>query len=285
MQGISQSLAGRTGVLSLFPPSLDELRRFPDPPAGLFETLCAGAYPRIHDRNIPAHRWLADYVTTYVQRDVRQVLNVGDLEAFTTFMKLCAGRSGQELNLSTLGGDAGVSHNTVRAWLSVLEASYICFRLPAWHRSTRKQAIKAPKLHFFDSGLLCNLLGIYETAQLMHHPLRGAIFESWVVSEIYKSRAHRGLPPELFHLRDAKGLEIDLVIDASGVVVLVEAKSGATVSGGFFRSLNRFGELIRSDPQIGKRVEQMLVYGGETGQPRSHTTVVPWSEIQARAWT
>lgn len=284
LQDVSQSLAGRTGVLSLFPPTLDELCRFPRPPDELFDTLCTGAYPRIHDRNIPPHRWLTDYVTTYVQRDVRQVLNVGDLEAFTTFMRLCAGRCGQELNLSMLGGDAGVSHNTARSWLSVLEAGYICFRLPAWHRSVRKQMIKAPKLHFFDSGLLCNLLGIHEPTQLIHHPLRGAIFESWAVSEIYKSRAHRGLGPGMYHARHAKGLEVDLVIESSGAITLVEAKSGATVSGDFFRSLNRLGARVREDPKTPGKVEQWLVYGGAAGQQRSDTTVVSWLEIQKHAW-
>lgn len=284
VQDVSQSLAGRAGILSLFPPSLDEVRRFSRPPVGLFETLCTGAYPRIHDRNIPARQWLADYVTTYVQRDVRRILNIGDLEAFTTFMKLSAGRCGQELNTSTLSGDAGVSHNTVRAWLSVLEASYICFRLPAWHRNVRKQTIKAPKLHFFDSGLLCYLLGIHEPAQLIHHPQRGAVFESWVASEIFKARAHRGARPELFHFRDAKGLEVDMVLESSGKVVLVETKSGATLSNDFFRSMDRLGDLIRENPRIPGEMEQRLVYGGETGQKRSRSTVVPWSRIQDHGW-
>ena len=145
-QSISQSLAGRCGILVLLPPSLEELRAFPSAPADLFSVLWQGAYPRIYDRDIPAHQWLADYTTTYVQRDVRQVINIGDLQVFSGFLKLCAGRTGQEINLSTLGSDAGVSHNTARAWLSVLETSYIIHRLPAWHVNVRKQVVKAPKL-------------------------------------------------------------------------------------------------------------------------------------------
>ena len=179
-QSISQSLSGRCGILTLLPPSLEELRAFPNAPDDLFSILWQGAYPRIYDQNIPAHQWLADYTATYVQRDVRQVINIGDLQAFSGFFKLCSGRAAQEINLSKIGNDAGISHNTVRSWLSVLETSYIIHCLPAWHTNIRKQIVKAPKLHFFDSGLACYLLGIREPDQLYHHPLRGAIFESWV---------------------------------------------------------------------------------------------------------
>ncbi|NQU65699.1 MAG: ATP-binding protein, partial [SAR324 cluster bacterium] len=192
-QSISQSLAGRCGILVLLPPSYKELSDFPSSSSDLFPAIWQGAYPRIYDQNIPAHQWLADYTATYIQRDVRQVINVGDLQNFTRFLKLCAGRTAQEINLSTLGNDAGVAHNTIRSWLSVLETSYIIHRLPAWHANIRKQIVKAPKLHFFDSGLVCYLLGIHEPEQLRHHPHRGAIFESWVVSEIYKYSVHSGL--------------------------------------------------------------------------------------------
>lgn len=279
---ISQSLAGRTAVLHLLPPSLGELRRFPGPPVDLLTALWAGAYPRIHDRGIPAPRWLADYVATYVQRDVRQVLNVGDLQAFTTFLRLCAGRTAQELNLSALGADAGVSHNTARSWLSVLEASFICFRLPSWHRNVKKQIVKAPKLHFFDSGLACHLLGIQEPEQLRHHPSRGAIFESWVVSEAYKARVHRALEPRLFHYRDVRD-EVDLVVDTGPSVLLVEAKSGATVTSDFFGPLQRLARLVGvadETTSIGLR----LVYGGESAQRRSGVEVVPWGGLDAVGW-
>lgn len=174
-QSISQSLAGRTTVLTLLAPSLGELRRFESAPRTLFETLWSGAYPRIFDRGIPPARFLADYVTTYVQRDVRQVLAVADLSAFTSFLRLCAAHAGREVNLSALGADAGVTHKTARAWLSVLEASYLVFLIPSWKRNFRKQVVKRPKLAFFDSGLLCHLLGIGEPEQLRHHPLRGAV--------------------------------------------------------------------------------------------------------------
>jgi predicted AAA+ superfamily ATPase len=280
---ISQSLAGRTAVVHLLPPSLDELQRFPALPTSLIELLWTGAYPRIFDRRIPAHRWLADYVTTYVQRDVRQVLAVNDLEAFTTFLRHCAGRTGQELNLSQLGADAGVSHNTARSWLSVLEASYICFRLPAWHRNFRKRLVKTGKLHFFDSGLACHLLGIEEPQALRHHPLRGAIFESWVAAEIYKARAHAGKPAAMFHYREVQGPEVDIVIETSRTLLLVEAKSGATMAEDFFAGLRALEErLVHKRERRVRR--QVIIFGGDAAQRRSEVNVLPWSKIQDMSW-
>jgi len=281
---IAQSLAGRTGILHLLPPSLDELQRFPHPPRDLLSTLWMGAYPRIHDRRIPADRWLADYVATYVQRDVRQVLNVGDLESFSTFLRLAAGRTAQEVNLSALGADAGVTHNTARAWLSVLEASFLCVRIPAWHRNVRKQAVKAPKLHLLDSGLVCNLLGIREPEQLRHHPLRGAIFESWVVAEIYKARLHRGRDARISHYRDAKRLEVDVLVERSDCVTLVEAKSGATVTGDMFRSLHALADALRAGGEH-RRLDRRLVYGGATRHRREGIVVTPWNDIQTLDWS
>lgn len=282
-EAITQTLAGRIAILYLLPPSLDELRRFEEPPEDLWTLLWTGSYPRIYDRRLEAGRWLADYATTYVQRDVRQVLEVTNLEAFTTFLRLAAGRTANELNLTALGSDAGVSHNTARSWLSVLETSFLCFRLPAWRRNVRKQSIKAPKIHFIDTGLVCHLLGITEPGQLRHHPLRGAIFETWVASEILKSRSHRALPPRLFHYREAKGLEIDLILEEGDRVVAVEAKSGATISSEFFRPLER----TRSDiddklPTVS--YEARLVYGGQTAQRRGAGAVVPWSQVHEMEW-
>ena len=184
-----------------------------------------GSYPRIHDRGLDPARWLADHVTTYVQRDVRQVLCVSDLEAFGTFLRLVAGRTACELHLSRLGSDAGVTHPTVRAWMSVLETTFLCLRLPAWRWCQRKQAVKSPKMHLVDTGLACHLLGVTEPAQLRHHPLRGPLFESWLGSEIFKSHLLRGLPERMFHFRDAKGLEVDLVIEEGDRLTAVDVKS------------------------------------------------------------
>lgn len=277
-QSISQSLAGRCGILALLPPNLNELLEFPDAPEELFTILWQGSYPRIYDRGIPAHQWLADYTATYVQRDVRQVINVGDLQTFSAFMKLCAGRTAQEINLSSLGGDAGVSHNTARSWLSVLETSYIIHRLPAWHVNIRKQVVKAPKLHFFDSGLVCYLLGIREPGQLRLHPLRGAIFESWVFSEIYKGRVHRGEHPSLFHYREARGPEIDLLVENGQDLMAVEIKSGSTIVADFFKHLRNFFQRVKTRGET-QKVHNYVVYGGKDSQRRSDAQVLSWRHL------
>jgi len=269
---VAQSLAGRCGVFTLLPPSWDELQRFPDPPQDLFEALWMGAYPRIHDQRIPPPRWLADYLVTYVQRDVRSVLNIGDLLAFTDFVSLCAGRTAQEINLSALGGDAGVSHNTARQWLSVLEAGFLIHRLPAWHSNFRKQIVKAPKLHFIDSGLACHLLDIHEPEQLRHHPLRGAIFESWVAAELLKREVHAGRTARLRHYRESRGLEIDVLLENAGKRLAVEAKSGATVAAEFFRPLEKLRTLL-PDVQAG------IVYGGSEIHSRNGIRAVPWNKL------
>lgn len=278
-QSITQSLAGRCGILVLLPPSFEELRSFPSAPADLIPLLWQGTYPRIYDRGIPPRQWLADYTATYIQRDVRQVINVGDLQTFSGFLKLCAGRTAQEINLSKLGSDAGISHNTARAWLSVMETSYIVHRLPAWHTSIRKQIVKAPKLHFFDSGLVCYLLGIHEPGQLLYHPLRGAIFESWVISEIYKAFVHSGLQPSLFHYREARGPEIDLLIEQGEELATVEIKSGATVNTDFFKNLKRFSDRIKGTERK-RPVRSHVVYGGDDSQQRSDAQVLSWRHIQ-----
>ena len=284
MASVTQSLAGRTGLLELYPPSWAELKRFPSAPSELFEVLWTGAYPRILDRAIPPHQWLADYVATYVQRDVRQLLNVGDLRAFTTFLQLCAGSTASETHLSRLGADAGISHNTAKAWLSVLEASYLLFRVPGWHPTFRKQVVKSAKLHFVDTGVASYLLGIREPEQLRAHPLRGALFESWVAAELLKRGAHQQLRRDLHHYRDAAGLEVDLVSTDGRSVTLIEAKSGATIASDFTDGVDRLARGLRArahDRLIATRV----IHGGLTRQTRGPTQLVPWHEIDQLTWT
>ncbi|GMR06738.1 MAG: ATP-binding protein [Gammaproteobacteria bacterium] len=279
-QTISQSLAGRCGILVLLPPDLQELRAFSTAPDELFTTLWQGAYPRIYDQGIPPQQWLADYVSTYVQRDVRQVINISDLHHFSGFLKLCAGRTAQEINLTSLGNDTGISHNTTRAWLSVLETSYIIQQLPAWHTNVRKQVIKAPKLHFLDSGLVCYLLGIREPEQLRHHPQRGAIFESWVAAEACKALVHNGEQPDLYHYRETRGLEIDLILDRGEQLDAIEVKSSSTVNTGFFKNLNTFANLKQNTDRV-QKITKQLVYGGEETQQRSDSRLLSWSDIQS----
>jgi len=275
---VSQSLAGRAGILHLLPFSRNEIAAVGDGPKDLFELLWTGGYPRIYDRGIPAQQWLSDYVATYIQRDVRQIVNVGDLSRFTTFLKLCAAHTAQELRLSALGSDAGVSHNTANAWLSVLESSFLCFRLPAWHRNLRKQIVKSPKLHFFDSGLACYLLGIKEPAQLRHHPLRGAIFESWVFSEYYKRKIHNGEEPHLFHFRESRGIEVDFVEPGGEFTSLIEAKSGETIGSDFFDGMQALEKLLASQ-RAADQIMKTLVYGGSESFTRNGVHVVGWSAV------
>lgn len=281
-EAISQSLAGRTAVLHLLPMSFEELSQFDRPPGDLPEALWTGGYPAIFDREIAADRWLADYVTTYVQRDVRQAKNVHDLEAFTRFVRLCAGRTACELNLSTLGADAGVTHNTARAWLSVLEATFICMRLPAWHRTVRKQLVKAPKLHFLDVGLACSLLGIRSPSDLATHPLRGALFETWVVSETYKGWLHAGRRPQLWHLRASRGPEVDLLVEDGTTVHAVECKSGATIATDWFPPLEAATKWLSSVGGF-RAASPVVVYGGDQSRPGAKRAV-PWRRIGGQPW-
>lgn len=276
-EAISQSLAGRVALLHLLPLSLDEVGRFGPVASRLWDTVWAGGYPRLFDQQLSPNEWLGDYITTYVQRDVRQLLNVSDLDAFTMFVRLAAGRTAQELNLSSLGGDVGVTHVTIRSWVSLLETSFIVHRLPPWLHNTRKRIVKAPKLHFVDTGLACHLLGIRSAEQLATHPLRGSIFESWVASEVLKARLHRRQEADLFHLRLSRGAEVDLIAETERSTIGVEVKSGETFTTGLARSLSGW---VGADPDRVGRV----VFGGSEGQRRSGYDVISWRGIQDVDW-
>jgi predicted AAA+ superfamily ATPase len=276
---VSQSLAGRVGMLQLLPLAWNELQRFANHPDDLWTAVWQGGYPRIPAAGIPPDRWLKDYIATYVERDVRQLLHVADLLAFTAFMRLCAGRTAQELNLSSLGADAGVSHNTARAWLSVLESSYLVQRIPARHGNARKQVVRAPKLHFVDTGLACALLGIQSPQQLVTHPLRGALFETWVVSEALKARLNAGLSSQLSHYRETRGLEVDLVVDGPAGSLAVEVKSGETLASDWLAGLHAFAARPSELPVVLR-----LVYGGVQRQVRQGVEVLPWREIPSVQW-
>jgi uncharacterized protein len=222
-------------------------------------------------------------VATYVQRDVRQVLQVSDLGSFTTFLRLAAARTGQAENRSSLGADAGVTHNTVRAWLSVLETSFVLFRIPPWLRSLRKRVVKASKMHFVDSGLACHLLGIRTPEQLRLHPLRGAIFESWVASEVLKRQLHAARPADLFHLREDRGLEVDLIVEAAERVYGVDVKSAETLVPDFFGGLQSFVDRVSHElPHI--EPVARLVFGGDRRETRSGVEVIAWTDVAEVGW-
>jgi hypothetical protein len=282
-RAVSQSLAGRTALLTLHPLAWDEVGRFPKHPMQLLEALFTGGYPAIHDRRLPPGEWLADYVSTYLERDVRQLLAVSDLGSFSRFLRLLAGRSAGLINASSLGADAGVTHATARVWIGVLEASYLVLRLPAFHRNVGKRLVKTPKIHLLDSGLHCFLLGIRDPDQLRVHPLRGAVFESWVVSEVAKARTSRGRPLDLTYFRDQHGLEVDLVVETDDDVALVETKSGETIAGDFFSGLDRAGPIV-ARAAAPRRIRPLVVYGGQESQRRTAGQAVPWSQVPIAGW-
>ena len=269
-------------VLELLPLDLEEIRRFPEPASTLDSLLWTGGYPRIHERRIDPSEWLSSYTATYIERDVRSLLNVGDLEAFQTFLRLCAGRVGQLLNLSALASDAGISQPTARRWLSVLEASFVVFRVTPFHASFGKCLIKTPKLYFYDTGLVVSLLGIEHPDQLARHPLRGPVFESWVASEIVKQHRHRGRRSRLFFYQERGRLEIDLLLERGADLIAIEAKAGATPSSSYFSAFSALEQRLseRGDDrwQLARRI---VVYGGERSQGRSQGELVAWPDLPA----
>ncbi len=280
VESVNQSLAGRTEVHHLLPLSRGEAIRFPRYPQSLEGTLFTGGYPRIYDRGLEPADWIGSYIATYIERDVRTLRNVGDLSAFGRFVQLCAGRTAQLANLSSLADDCGVSQPTAKAWLSILEASFVVFLLPPFHTNLRKRLVKMPKLHFYDTGLACHLLGIRTTEQLVSHPLRGAIFETWVVSEIYKQRTHHGRSGSLSYYRDRSGTEVDLVIEHPERLTLIEAKSASTPSSRFLSSAHKVAAYLQGQ----RPCELFAVYGGDQHQSRDQGTLVPWAQLQEEEW-
>ncbi len=271
-EAIGQSLAGRTALLRLLPFSLAERRRA-GAATGIDEMLYSGFYPRIHDRKLEARQALGDYIETYVERDVRRIAEIRNLAGFRRFVRLCAGRVGQLLNLSALGADAGVSHTTAAHWLSVLEASYVLFRLPPFHANLRKRLVKSPKLYFHDVGLASHLIGIDHAGQVATHPLRGPLFENAVVSEVLKHRFNRGRRSNLSFFRDARGLECDLLYDTGEGLAAIEVKAGQTIASDWFDDLDRVGRAL---PQVAARA---VVHGGRERQSRSRGEAMPFEGL------
>ncbi|HJZ10695.1 MAG TPA: ATP-binding protein, partial [Acidobacteriota bacterium] len=272
MSRIAQTLAGRTAIVNLLPFAVEELFEYPyaeapapeilpkslrKPLVSKDEVLYQGLYPPIHDRKLDAYDWLSAYYRTYVERDVRDVANIGDMDTFQRFIRLCAGRSGQLINYSSLAADCGISHTTARNWLSVLQAGFIIHLLSPHHANFSKRLIKSPKLYFFDTGLLCYLLGIRSAQQIAVHPLKGPIFETFVVAEMYKAFAHRGQTPPLFFWRDKTGHEVDLIIDRGTKLFSVDVKAGETVDASLFSALRYFTTL-----GYPASATAALIYGG-----------------------
>jgi len=275
LSGITQSLAGRSAFMELLPFSLVELEKAGKLPQTLDDMLLKGCYPPLYDRDIPIRAWFGAYVTAYIERDVRQVLKVQELETFQRFVRLCAGRTGQLLNLTSLASDCGITHNTAKSWISVLEASYILFQLRPHHANFNKRLIKSPKLYFYDVGLVSWLLGIQTSQQLETHPLRGNIFETFVVSELMKSRLNRGERPNLYFWRDSNGNEVDVVIEIGQGLMPVEIKAGKTVARDFFSGLEKWGAMSGD-----LSFNPTLIYGGAETYQHKGIRVTAWRDAK-----
>ena len=271
---IVQSLAGRIAYLYLLPFSIKELKMAHLLPLELNELMHKGTYPPVYTQNIPSEKWYPNYIRTYIERDIRLIKNITDLAAFERFLKLCAGRTGQLLNRSSLGIEVGVDSKTIAAWISLLESSFIIHLLQPHHQNFNKRVVRMPKLYFYDTGLVCNLLGIQNKEQLDLHPLRGNIFESFVISELMKRRYNAGKPGNLYFWRDNKGNEVDIIIDKGDTLFPIEIKAGRTITSAYFKGINFWNELTGNK-------EGEVIYAGDEMQKRSSgITVIPWFEME-----
>jgi predicted AAA+ superfamily ATPase len=261
-ESISQTLAGRIGILNLLPFSIEELAKAKMLHKDDDELMIKGFYPPVYDQNIPTSDWCPNYIRTYIEKDVRQIKNITDLIVFERFIRLLAGRTGQELNSSSLAVETGVDVKTVQSWIGILESSFIIYLLKPHHKNFNKTIVKRPKLYFYDSALVCYLLRIGNANQLSLHPQRGAIFESMVVTEMIKQRTNAGLNINLFYWRDKTGHEIDVIIERSDSLLPIEIKSGKTIANDFFKNLNFWIKLS------GEK-KSYLLYGGDEHQKRS----------------
>jgi predicted AAA+ superfamily ATPase len=267
-ENIAQSLAGRIAHLKLLPLSIEELKLQKDQQPEYF--MFKGMYPSLYEKEMEVNKWYSNYIQTYIEKDIRQIKNIVDLSSFELFVRLCAGRIGQLLNVNNLAIETGIDNKTVNSWLGLLESSFILFRLKPHHRNFNKRLVKMSKLYFCDTGLALALLGVNQQEQLYQHPLRGAIFENFMISEFLKHRYNRGLSNNLYFWRDNTGHEIDLLLEEVNQLHPVEIKAGKTITADYFKSL-QFWQKISGEK------EGTVVYGGDQVQKRSDgLRVLPW---------
>ena len=274
MEKISQTLAGRTAVFHLLPFSFLELTN-----GGFafdhYETLIfKGQYPRIYDREINPPDFYPSHIQTYVERDVRLIKNIGDINTFIQFIQLCAGRTGQLVNYTSLANDAGISPNTAKSWISILEATYIIYRLQPYHRNFNKRLVKSPKLYFYDTGVACSLLGIREESQIQWHYMKGALFEDLIINEFIKQSFHRGERRYPYFWQDSRGKEIDCLLVNGERIVPIEIKSGKTISNSYFDNLKYWRQLANIPDDAG-----YVVYGGEQSMQTTLGAFVSWRQL------
>lgn len=275
-ESITQTLSGRIAYLQLLPLSLQELKESKKLKTAYNWHILNGGYPEVIAKRMNADDWYPGYINTYVERDVRQLKNISNLSQFTKLLRLCAGRTGQILNMTSLANDCGIDQKTITAWLTILQSSFIIYLLRPYHGSFNKRISKTPKLYFYDTGIACSLLGITNAKQITTHAAKGPLFENMIVSELLKERLNNGLQDNLYYWRDKTGNEVDVILDNAGKLTAIELKAGETISQDFFKGLNYFASLSK----IG--AGKQLVYGGKSGQKRSDGTVIlSWNELTA----
>ena len=273
-QNITQTLSGRIAYMQLLPLSLQELRESKKIKEGYPWHILAGGYPEVIAKKISPADWYAVYITTYVERDVRQLKNISNLAQFLKLLKLCAGRTGQLLNLTALSNDCGIDQKTVAAWLSVLQSSFIIYLLKPYHTNFNKRIVKTTKLYFYDTGVACSLLGISNAKQITTHAAKGPLFENMIVSELLKERFNAGTADNLYYWQDKTGNEVDVLIDNAGKLTVIEMKAGETIATDFFKGIEYFSSLKTGT------VQKLLIYGGNQEQKRSNGIIVkPWNKL------
>jgi len=276
MEKVTQSLAGRTVIAKLLPFSRNELWN-KHKKTSINKFLYTGGYPRIYDKKLEPNQWLSQYYQTYIERDVRSLIKVNELSQFETFVKLCAGRVGQILNLSSIANDCGITQPTAKAWLSVLKASFICFTIQPHFNNFNKRIIKSPKLYFYDTGLVCYLLQIRNPDIISSHPLRGNIFENWIISELNKSYYNKGIEPSFYFWRDTKGHEIDLIVDEGNYLYPIEIKSSFTFNSNFIKNVDYFVKLQKV--QSKEKYLGGCYYSGDEDFNFKYFNIMSWKDV------
>ncbi|REG81509.1 ATP-binding protein [Algoriphagus antarcticus] len=274
-ESISQSLAGRIGYINLLPLAIHEIiPKGYESQENYSDLIVKGFFPPVHDQNLDPVRWHQNYIRTYVEKDVRQIKNILQLNLFEKFLRLCAGRIGQLLNANSLAIEIGVDNKTISSWIGVLESSFVIFLLRPHHRSFNKRIVKMPKLYFIDTGVASSLLGIRNKAHLDTHPLKGNLFENLIVSDLLKTQYNLGVENRLYFWRDNVGHELDGLIDSGNKLHPIEIKSGQTITSDYFKGLSYWEE-------ISKESGGTIFYGGNTPQKRSSGVEIhPWFDCQ-----
>lgn len=273
MQQISQSLAGRVAISYLLPLSLMEQHKANIDFNNIEETMYHGFYPRIFSDNINPNDWYNNYILTYIERDVRQLKNIQDLGQFKLFLKMCAYRVGQLINLSQLANDCGITHNTANAWLDILEASFIIFKLRPHYQNYNKRLVKMPKLYFYDVGIACALLGITSSEQLLAHQHKGGLFENLIITDLVKQQLNLGIPPNIYFWRDQHGHEVDCILEKASELIAIELKAGKTINSNYFTELAYW-------QKISNQQKTIVIYGGDQNQQRSNHSVFSWEKLK-----